>query len=98
MRCLIYLGAAAALLLTAPAHAENRTFTVASAADGYGIDQCLANAAPCGSPIADAYCQGHDFSRAASFRRVDPPETTASVSNPPAAPAAEAWIAIECTR
>ena len=97
MRSLTCLAVIAALFLAGPAAAENRTFVIASAPDGYGVDQCLATAARCGSLIADMYCQGQDFSRAASFRPVGAAGVTTSVATT-ALPAGATWVEIECTR
>ena len=59
--------------------AESRVFIVANQADGYGVDQCLANGDKCGAPAARSYCQSRDFALASAYRRVDPDEITGSV-------------------
>jgi hypothetical protein len=92
---------AAALYFNPSAHAEKRIFIIASNADGYGIDRCLASGAACGAAAATAYCRSRDFIKAASYRRVDREEITGAV---PAGVAAcrggtcDAFVAIECTR
>ena len=61
----------AALYFNVSAQAEKRIFIVANNADGYGVDRCLATGDPCGTAAATAYCRSRDFSKAASFRRLD---------------------------
>jgi len=85
----------------AAAEGEWRVFLVANNADGYGVDRCLASGASCGAPAAAAYCQSRDFSRAASYRKVDRAEITGSVPAHETAcrgNACEQLIAIVCTR
>src|SRR5438093_12443763 len=92
---------AAALFVNVAAQAEKRTFIIANNADGYGVDRCLATGASCGVAIATAYCQSRDFSRAASFRKVDRGEITGAVPAINAAcpgGACEEFVAIECSR
>ena len=79
MRSLPALSACALLLATAAASAESRVFIVANQADGYGVDQCLADGDKCGAPAARSYCQSRDFALASAYRRVDPDEITGSV-------------------
>jgi hypothetical protein len=70
-------------------------------ADGYGIDQCLANGDQCGAPAARSYCQSRDFALASSYRRVDPDEITGSVPKDAqncARGACDAYVAITCQR
>ena len=61
---------------TSAASADSRVFIIANQADGYGVDQCLANGDKCGSHAARFYCQSRDFAQATSYRRVDPDEIT----------------------
>ena len=72
---------ACAFLLAAPAaaFAESRVFIIANQADGYGVDQCLAQGEKCGAHAARSYCQSRDFAEASSYRSVDPDEITGSV-------------------
>jgi hypothetical protein len=80
MRSVPALLASAALLLVATAaSAETRVFIIANHADGYGIDQCLANGEKCGAHAARSYCQSRDFAQATAYRRVDPDEITGAV-------------------
>jgi hypothetical protein len=79
MRSLPALSACALLIAMTAASAESRVFIVANQADGYGVDQCLANGDKCGAPAARSYCQSRDFALASSYRRVDPDEITGSV-------------------
>jgi hypothetical protein len=95
-----FLGLAYVLLSTVAA-AETRTFVIANAADGYGVDQCLATGASCGALIANSYCQSQDFSQAASFRKIAQAEVTGTViiaAESAKRSDAGAFIAIECTR
>ncbi|MBN8991827.1 MAG: hypothetical protein J0H42_26605 [Rhizobiales bacterium] len=73
--------ASAFLLAASSACADSRVFIVANQADGYGIDQCLANGEKCGAYAARSYCQSREFASASSYRRVDPDEFTGSVPN-----------------
>jgi hypothetical protein len=99
MRSAAVLALAGALLTVVPAAAETRTFVIANAADGYGVDQCLASGAHCGALIADAYCQAREFRRAASFRKLEATEVTGTVIMAAETPgAASALVAIECAR
>src|SRR5262245_4972228 len=77
MRFLLLAGAFA--LGASAAFADTRVFIVANQADGYGVDQCLAQGEKCGAHAARAYCQQRDFAQAVSYRRVDPEEITGAV-------------------
>src|SRR3954465_9196222 len=70
---------AGALLLGAPAAAENHTFIIPNNPDGYGIDRCLANSEPCGRTVASAYCESQSFTQVKSFRRIERDEITGAV-------------------
>jgi len=88
-----------AIAAATPAQAEKRTFIVASNADGYGIDRCLATGALCGSAAATAYCRTHEFSQAISFRKVDRDDVTgAAGSNACSGVSCDEFVAIECGR
>jgi hypothetical protein len=71
--------ACAFLLAASAASADSRVFIIANQADGYGVDQCLANSEQCGAHAARSYCQSRDFAQATAYRRVDPDEITGSV-------------------
>lgn len=69
------LRAAAALLLlvvasagrAGPAQAsEGQTFII-TVAEGYGIEDCLAEAGECGRAVADAWCEAHGHGAALAF-------------------------------
>jgi hypothetical protein len=79
MRSLQALLAGAFALSASAAFADTRVFIVANQADGYGVDQCLAQGDKCGAHAARAYCQQRDFAQVLSYRRVDPDEITGSV-------------------
>jgi hypothetical protein len=101
MRSLPALSAFAFLLATTAASAESRVFIVANQADGYGVDQCLADGDKCGAPAARSYCQSRDFALASSYRRVDPDEITGSVPKTAgncAHGACDEFVAITCQR
>jgi hypothetical protein len=67
------------LLAASAASPESLVFSIANQADGYGVDQCLAQGEKCGAHAARSYCQSRDFAEASSYRRVDPDEITGSV-------------------
>src|SRR4051794_41925363 len=64
---------------TSAASADSRVFIIANQADGYGVDQCLANGDKCGSHAARFYCQSRDFAQATSYRRGHPDEITGTI-------------------
>src|SRR3954468_23902017 len=88
----------AAVLFSTAAQAEKRTFIIANNADGYGVDRCLASGASCGAPVATAYCQSHDFVRAASFRKIERDEITGGVPTTNGTSRQDEFVAIECLR
>jgi hypothetical protein len=101
MRSLSALSAYAFLLAATAASAESRVFIVANQADGYGVDQCLANGDKCGAPAARSYCQSRDFALASAYRRVDPEEITGSVPKTAgncAHAGCDEYVAITCQR
>lgn len=80
MRTLV-VSLVAALLLTLAhsARAERRMFIVGADIEGYGVDRCLASGEKCGAAAANAYCRGHQFATAASYRKVDRGEVTGAI-------------------
>lgn len=101
MRSLLALLACALSLAGSAASAETRVFIIASQADGYGVDQCLASGERCGADAARSYCQSRDFSQASAYRRVDPDEITGSVPKTGANCArghCDEYVAITCQR
>lgn len=84
--------------LASPALAESRIFIVANQPDGYGIDRCLADGDKCGQPAARAYCRSRDFAQAASYRRVERDEVTASIPAICAGSDCGEYVAITCQR
>ena len=68
----------AAFFGIAPAAAETRTFVV-DAADGYGVNECLATGQRCGSAAADAWCRSQDYVNAIRYGRRGLEDVTASV-------------------
>ena len=100
MQTLAVLTSAFVVAATA-ASAETRVFIVANQADGYGVDQCLANGETCGASAARSYCQSRDFAQASSYRRVDPDEITGSVPKAGAhcpRGGCDEYVAITCER
>jgi hypothetical protein len=89
-----------ALALAGAAQAEKRIFIIASQADGYGVDRCLASGQACGAAAAAAYCRAREFQTAASFRKVDREEITGAVPQGSACGrgGCDEFVAIECTR
>ena len=95
------LSFAAILYGNVAAQAEKQIFIIANNPDGYGVDRCLSSGASCGVPIATAYCKSRDFSRVASFRKVDRQEITGvipAISDACRTGACEEFVAIECSR
>lgn len=83
------------------AWADNRVFIIASQADGYGIDQCLAQGERCGAHAAHSYCRSRDFAQAIAYRRVRPEEMTDSIrgsSNSCRHSSCNEYVAITCQR
>ena len=96
----ITLAALAMLLAASAAQAEKRIFIIASNADGYGVDRCLATGSSCGTAAATAYCKSREFAQALSFRKVDRDDITGAI---PASGACrggncDQFVAIECAR
>jgi hypothetical protein len=88
------------LLVAAPAQAETQIFMVATNADGYGIDRCLAAGEACGTAVATAYCRAREFEHAVSFHKVARAELTGTATANAAAcsGSCEDYVAIECER
>lgn len=82
MRSLSAFLTAAFVLTASAAFADSKVFIIANQADGYGIDQCLANSEKCGASAARSYCQSREFSQATAYRKVDPDEITGSIPKP----------------
>ena len=77
---LVSLAAVLSLCLVNTAQAERRMFIIANDAAGYGIDRCLASGDKCGAAAANAYCKGHEFAEATSYRKVDRDDITGATS------------------
>jgi hypothetical protein len=95
------LLACVSLLAASAARADSRIFIVENQADGYGVDQCLANGEKCGAHAAASYCQSRDFPQASSYRRIDPDEVTGSVPKSGAScnhAGCGEYVAITCQR
>jgi hypothetical protein len=107
MRVLLAILTAATVLGTfAAAQAEKRIFIIASNADGYGVDRCLASGdhygSACGTAAATAYCQTHAFNTALSFRKIDRDDITGAIPTAGGSgckgASCDEFVAIECTR
>lgn len=59
------------LIFVSAGQAEQRMFIIASDADGYGVDRCLASGEKCGAAAANAYCKMQAFAQAANYHKVD---------------------------
>ena len=95
------LAALAVLLAASAAQAEKRIFIIASNADGYGVDRCLATGSPCGTAAATAYCKSREFAQALSFRKVDRDDITGAIpvhSSACRGGNCDQFVAIECAR
>ena len=101
MRALGALGVACALLVSAPACAENHTFIIANNPDGYGVDRCLASGEPCGVTVATAYCRAQSYAQAKSFRKIERDDITGAVPTSgknACLGTCDSFVAIECAR
>ena len=101
MRSISALLACVFVLAASAASADSRVFIISNQADGYGVDQCLANGEKCGAHAARSYCQSRDFAQASSYRRVDPDEVTGSVPKSGAScshAGCDQYVAITCQR
>jgi hypothetical protein len=102
MRSVIAAIAVAGLLCGTAAHAEKRLFILATHADGYGVDDCLATGAACGKSVADSYCHSHEFTRADSFRKVDRDDITGAIPTSDSGQctrgSCDHFVAIQCSR
>jgi hypothetical protein len=66
-----FLAAALGVALLQPGRAsEGNTFIIA-AAEGYGVEDCLAEGGECGKVVADAWCEAHGHGAAISFGAAD---------------------------
>lgn len=63
--CAIHTGARAAAPSSAP-----KSFIV-SAADGYGVNECIKTGDECAKIVADAWCEAHGNGAAKAFGRAD---------------------------
>jgi hypothetical protein len=101
MRSLLATLTLAAALAATAAQAEKRIFIIASNADGYGVDRCLASGSRCGTAAATAYCRAREFAQAVSFRKVEKEEITGAIpanSQICRGGNCEQFVAIECKR
>jgi uncharacterized low-complexity protein len=104
MRSMIAAAIVAAVMFAAAggAQAEKRVFIIASNADGYGVDRCLATGADCGKAVANSYCQSREFRQAVSFRQVARDDITGAIPtdgpNACRGSSCNNFVAIECSR
>jgi hypothetical protein len=101
MRTLVAsLAAILSFCLAHAAQAERRMFIIGADIGGYGVDRCLAAGDKCGAAAANAYCRGHQFATASSYRKADRDDIAGAI------PAAESCqgsrcdqlVAIVCSR
>ena len=96
------LASAFLLAASSAASADSRVFIVANQADGYGVDECLAEGHKCGAHAARSFCQSREFAQASAYRRVEPNEVTAAVpsdgSERCTGPSCGEYVAITCQR
>lgn len=95
-----FLAACCLLAGTTLAQAEKRTFIVANSPDAYGVDRCLADGSACGAAAASVYCRSKQFTKAASYRRIERDEITGAVpvSTSCGRSGCDDFVAIECAR
>jgi len=79
----------AALVAAPPAFAQNVESFIVANDDGYGVDSCLESGAPCGQPIANAWCEANGYSQAIEFRKQLPTDITGSIDTPTEVAAAQ---------
>ena len=79
MRTILVSLTALLCLMIGSAQAERRMFIIANDGDGFGVDRWLATGAACGAAAANAYCKGHEFAEATSYRKVDRDDITGAI-------------------
>jgi hypothetical protein len=62
-----FFVAAPALDATGQARAADGNTFIIAAAEGYGVEDCLAEGGECGRVVADAWCEAHGHGAAISF-------------------------------
>ncbi len=75
------LAAVLCLCLATAQASERHMFIIGASAGDYGVDRCLAKGAKCGAAAANAYCRGHKYAAATSYRGVDREEVTGAIPN-----------------
>jgi hypothetical protein len=101
MRTLVVsLAAVLSFCLANSAQAERRMFIIEAYIGGYGIDRCLAGAEKCGAAAANAYCRGHQFAVASSYREVNRDDITGAIpaGGSCSGDKCDDLVAIVCTR
>jgi hypothetical protein len=85
--------------LASSAHAERRMFIIANDIS-YGVDNCLASGERCGAAAANAYCRGHQFAVASSYREVNSDDITGAIpaGGSCSGDKCDDLVAIVCTR
>lgn len=101
MRKIFAIALTSAILAsTFTARAEKRVFIIGNDA-GYGVDRCLSPGERCGPVVATAFCRGHEFRHAVSYRRVERNDITGTVPSYGAGCRSgdcADFVAIECAR
>jgi len=76
------LAAVLGLALAERGHAAGRDEFVIAAAQGYGLQDCLAQGGECGQAVADAWCEAQGRGAALSFGPADEPGHPAAEAGP----------------
>lgn len=88
-----------ALMLLGVQNAEAAPATkdfILPADDGYGMDDCLAEAGTCGQLVADAWCKANGLVKSIAYGPIDPAEMTASISTAKISRTAPAAYSVTC--
>jgi hypothetical protein len=67
----LLLSLALAAVPAGPGQAASGHSFIVSAADGYGVEDCLGEGGDCGRVVADAWCEAHGHGAAISYGRAE---------------------------
>ena len=90
------VGFVIAVLQGPTAQAAETLQFVISAADGYGIEDCMKPGQACGQVIADAWCESHGHGHASAFGSSDDVTGSTKVSASNTSPVLDHAIVIKC--
>ena len=88
------LAFAPAIFKTGPIEANEGHLFIIAAADGYGVEDCLAEGGECGRIVADAWCEAHGHGPALAFGVAD--DVTGAISGGAAAPVTDRPYMVRC--